>query len=39
MPKASFSGVANEIYFRGLAGERPKLPMTFEHLERRLATR
>ena len=33
MAKASFSGVANEIYFRGLDGERPMLPMTFAALE------
>jgi isopentenyl diphosphate isomerase/L-lactate dehydrogenase-like FMN-dependent dehydrogenase len=33
MAKASFSGVANEIYFRGLGGERPPLPMTYAALE------
>jgi isopentenyl diphosphate isomerase/L-lactate dehydrogenase-like FMN-dependent dehydrogenase len=33
MAKASFSGIANEIYFRGLGGERPTLPMTFASLE------
>ena len=31
--RPSFSGVANEIYFKGLAGERPALPMTFASLE------
>jgi isopentenyl diphosphate isomerase/L-lactate dehydrogenase-like FMN-dependent dehydrogenase len=33
MAKASFGGVANEIYFRGLGGELPSLPMTFDGLE------
>ncbi len=33
MAKASFSGVANEIYFRGLEGVRPSLPMTYDGLE------
>jgi isopentenyl diphosphate isomerase/L-lactate dehydrogenase-like FMN-dependent dehydrogenase len=32
MVRASFAGVANEIYFRGLEGERPQLPMTYAEL-------
>ncbi|MDX6226490.1 MAG: lactate 2-monooxygenase [Frankiales bacterium] len=33
MTDAPFSMFQNEIYFRGIAGERPALPMTFDDLQ------